>query len=195
MSLNGEKICGSRQTTEDKGKLFKVINCFPLRKNIRPKLVDIDTSIIISRLMTDQKGNYSTKGNKIKLSNDIWNKFLEIDPEVFRKDDLAFNRRICTDGVGCTVLLIRNDSSSSDKKSSVRTVKKPKNYKDDTYIDDLSEERLKKLRWKKVVGIDPGLSDIIFCTDGHVEQIQKSNGKIYRKTRTFTYSTAQRKAD
>jgi hypothetical protein len=72
MSLDGEKICRSRQTTEDKGKLFKVINCFLHRKNIRPKYVDIDTSIIISRLMTNQKGKYSTKGNKIKLSNDIW---------------------------------------------------------------------------------------------------------------------------
>jgi hypothetical protein len=88
-----------------------------------------------------------------------------------------------------------NNLYTSYKKSSVRAVKKPKNYKDDMYIDDLPEEQLKKLRWKKAVGIDPGLSDIIFCTDGHVEKIQKSNGKIYRKTRTFTYSTAQRKAD
>jgi len=195
MSLDGERISRQNQSEDDKGKLFKVINCFPLRKNIRPKYVDIDTSIIISRLMTDQKGYYSTKGNKIKLSGVIWNKFFKIDSRVFRKAGYTFNRRICTDGVGCTISLIRNDLYRDDKKSTVRTIKKPKNYKDDPYIDDLPEDHLKKLKWKKAIGIDPGLSDIIFCTDGRVEIVEKSNGKTYRKTRTFSYSTAQRKAD
>jgi hypothetical protein len=137
-----------------------LVNCsrsytvFRIEKNIRPKYVDIDTSIIISRLMSDQKGHYSTKGNKIKLSNEIWNKFFLMDHRVFRKG-----------------------------------------YKDDIYIDDIPEDKLKKLRKDKLIGIDPGLSDIIFCTDGHIEQVQKPNGKVYRRTRTFQYSNGQRKSD
>jgi hypothetical protein len=38
MSLDGERIVRSRQSKKDAGKLFKVINCFPLRKNIRPNM-------------------------------------------------------------------------------------------------------------------------------------------------------------
>jgi transposase len=97
--------------------------------------------------------------------------------------------------VGCTISFIRDDLYRSDKKSTVRTIKKPKGYKDDIYIDDLPEDKLKKLRKDKLIGIDPGLSDIIFCTDGHIEQVQKPNGKVYRRTRTFQYSNGQRKSD
>lgn len=127
MSLDGERISRQNQSEDDKGKLFKIINCFPLRKNIRPKYVDIDTSIIISRLMTDQKGHYSTKGNKIKLSETIWNKFFKMDSRVFQKSGYTFLGRICTDGVGCTISLIRNDLYRDDKKSTVRAVKNRRN--------------------------------------------------------------------
>ena len=63
------------------------------------------------------------------------------------------------------------------------------------YIDDLPENQLKALRGKKLIGIDPGLSDIIFCTDGHTKLVEKKNGQIHRKTRTFQYSNGQRKTE
>jgi hypothetical protein len=195
MSIDGERIMYNRQSAEDKGKLFSIINCFPLRKNIRPKYVDIDTSIIISRFMSDKKGHYSTKGNKIKLSNEIWNKFFLMNNRLFRKKGYVFNRRISTDGVGCTISFVREDLYQSTQKTFVRALKKPKNYRNEMYIDDLPEIQLKTLRGKKLIGIDPGLSDIIFCTDGHTKLVEKKNGHVHRKTRTFQYSNGQRKTE
>jgi hypothetical protein len=195
MSLDGERIVRSRQSKDEMGDLFSVINCFPLRKNIRPKYVDLDTSILISRLMSSQKGHYSSKGNKLKLTDEIWNKFFDTNKKVFRKSGYTFNRRLSTDGVGCTILFVRNDLFQSDKKTVVRTLKKPKDYKDDMYINDLPEDQLQKMRDKTLVGIDPGYSDLIFCTDGAVKTIKKDNGKTYRKTRTFRYSRGQRRVE
>ena len=186
MSIDGEKIMKGRQSKDDENKLFNIINCFPLRKNICPKYIDIDTNIITHNLMID---------DNLKLSDEIWNKYFHTNKKVFKKKGYDFNRRIVTDGIGCTILFIRSDLYDPFKKSNVRHLKKPKNYKSDYYINEIPEEQLIKLRGKKLIGIDPGKSDLIFCTDGYTETIKKDNGKIYRKTRTFKYSNGQRKME
>ena len=45
------------------------------------------------------------------------------------------------------------------------------------------------------MGIDPGWSDLIFCTNGETEMIKKENGKTVRKTETFRYSRQQRRKE
>jgi hypothetical protein len=197
MSIDGEKIMKSRQDKSKSNDLFNVINCFPSRKNIRPKYIGIDSSIIIHNLMSENKERqlYKNNGNMLILSDEIWSKFFKTDKKVFKKNGYQFNRRIITDGVGCTITFIRADLYDPLKKTKVICVKKPSNYRSDLYIDELSENQLKKMRSKKLIGIDPGKSDLIFCTDGVIKTIEKDTGKICRKTNTFTYSNGQRKKE
>jgi hypothetical protein len=195
MSIDGEKIMKSRQDKSKSNDLFNVINCFPSRKNIRPKYIAIDSSIIINNLMTENKKFYAKDGNILKLSDDIWSMFFKTDKNVFKKHGYQFNRRIVTDGIGCSIAFVRKDLYDPLKTTKVTSLKKPSNYKSDLYIDELSENQLVKMRSKKMIGIDPGKSDLIFCTDGDIKTITKDNGKIYRKTNTFTYSNGQRKKD
>lgn len=197
MSIDGEKIMKSRQDKSKLNDLFNVINCFPSRQNIRPKYIGIDSSIIIHNLMTENKDRqfYKNDGNMLKLSDDIWDMFFKTDKNVFKKHGYKFNRRIITDGIGCTITFVREDLYDPLKKTKVSCVKKPANYRSDLYIDELPENQLIKMRSKKLIGIDPGKSDLIFCTDGDIKTIKKDNGKVYRKTNTFTYSNGQRKKE
>lgn len=89
---------------------------------------------------------------------------------------------------------MRNDLYKPDKKSYVYPYKKPYTYQEFNYIERYDEDDLMHLRGMNVVGIDPGKSDLIFCTDGKVETVKKGN-KTYRKANTFTYSNKQRKME
>jgi hypothetical protein len=191
MSENGEIIelaRKSKKIDDDKDKLFPVINCFPLRKSVIPKYVDLDTSIIISNLMTENKGYYGENGNKLKLCDEIWEMYFKTSKKVFNQKGYTFNRRIVTDGIGCSILLVRDDLFKPLKKTIVRTIKKPNGYTDDKYVDDLTEEEKIKCYTKNIVGADPGKNDLIYCTDGKVKMITKENGKIYRKANKMSYS-------
>lgn len=191
MSIEAEKKSLKSQKSEEKGQLVKVINCFPLRKTIRPKYIDIDTSIIILNLIAKNKGKYNK--NKLKLFKKIWKRFFKMDKKVFKKNGYKFNRRITTDGVGCSILFVRNDLYDPLKKTSVRTIKKPKGYREDIYINDINDEDRKYCLDKQLIGIDPGKNELIYCTNGDVKEIHKENGKTFRKTTHYSYSQKLRK--
>ena len=62
-----------------------------------------------------------------------------------------------TDGISCSIVLLRRDKTGKKIKS-----KKVKGR--EKYIDELEDYSM--LEDKKIVGIDPGKCDLIYCTDG-----------------------------
>jgi transposase len=91
-------------------------------------------------------------------------------------------------GVACTLLFIRNDLYDPFKKVSVRHTCKSHNYQDTKYVQDLTQAEKSKISFKTVVGIDPGVDDLIYCTNGDTKIGRKENGKLSHKTTTFRYS-------
>jgi len=168
------------------------INCFPLRKNIKPKYIKLDTTTIIHLLFTKKmnKTKYLTKNNTIKLRDKIWKFFFKTNKKMFKIKNYRFNYMISTDGVGCSILLIRKDLYKPNKRNKVRPVRKPKNYKSDRYVTDLTEEEKQELKDFMVVGIDPGKDNLIFCTNGEIKIV---NGK--HKTTIFRYTQDQRRKE
>ena len=69
-----------------------------------------------------------------------------------------------TDGVSCSILLLRKDKVG-------KLVKNPKVSKSELYIDQLNDYT--DLVNKKIVGIDPGLNDLIYCVDGSNKEASK----------------------
>ena len=193
MSVDGEKIMIKRNSKSGDTNLFNVINCFPLRKTIRPKYIDLDTNMIILNLMTSKKGYYMTNGNMLKLSDEIWDMFFKTNNKAFIKNGYTFNRRISTDGVGCSILLVRNDLYDPLKKVTVRQIKKPKGYTDDVYVNELTEDDKIECSKRMLVGVDPGKNDLIHCSNGVVNLVNKSNGKIYRKAEHYKFSQKLRR--
>ena len=63
-----------------------------------------------------------------------------------------------TDGVSCSIVLIRNDLIG-------KRIPNNKIKNEEKYIDDLDDYT--KLQNKKIVAIDPGKCDILYCVNGY----------------------------
>jgi len=178
----------------------KPINCFPLRKNIIPKYIPLDTTTII-HLLFDKKldrkmirNEYLRNGNTKRKASTIWKFLFKTDNRCFKKKGYTFNNMIYTDGYGCSILLIRNDLYNPNNKIQIRTIKKPNGYNDYKYISNISNKERNKLDKYSVVGIDPGKEDLIYATNGNVKIIKKQKGdKIIKKHKptTFRYKSTQ----
>ena len=73
---------------------------------------------------------------------------------------ITFHHQIETDGVSCSIILIRKDKAG-------RMVKQPKAKKgsSEKYIDEISDEEREQLVYKKLVGIDPNMGDLLYCVN------------------------------
>ena len=138
----------------------KVSNVFPLRSNIIPKHIRIDTTSLIHLLFTKEQGTksfYLTKGNLKRYEDKIWNFFFRTERQCFRKKNYSFHHMIETDGISATILFLRKDLVG--KKVKVSNIKSQEKY-----IDEI--ENYDNLKNKKIVAIDPNMSDLIYCVDG-----------------------------
>ena len=136
----------------------------PLRTSIIPKHICIDTTALVHMLYDKELGmgnksevlrNSGIKRNKVEL----WKTLFKTERQEFRSKNYVFNHMIDTDGVSACISLIRRDLAeekySKGKKQPGR----------EQYIDDLSPEVCQSLTNKTVVGIDPNMSDLLFCTN------------------------------
>lgn len=202
MSINAERISRNRLSVDDQDKNIKILNCFPIRSSIIPSYVDIDGQLICRLLLSGNVRYYES--NITKLNDELWNKFFKTELSMFRKKRYNFNHRISTDGVGCSIHFLRSDLYKLNKKDRPRQQKKPKHFKMDKYINDITKDeryeifktmiRNGSINDNSLVGIDPGKRDLIFCTNGDTKIIKKNN-KEYHKTTTFTYTNGRRKAE
>jgi len=140
---------------------LSVNNVFPLRSEITPKHIRIDTTILVHLLMRKEQGNktdYLTKGNLKKNENKIWEFFFRTERKSFKKNGYTFHHMIETDGVSCSIVLIRNDLIG-------KRIPNNKIKNDEKYIDELDDYT--QLQNKKIVAIDPGKCDILYCVNGY----------------------------
>jgi len=188
------KIMDYKNLLQISMKGTKAINVFPLRKSVIPKYIDIDTFLIASNLIGKGNTEYFYNNNLVLKAKEIWGKIFKTNISVFRKKGYKFSRMISTDGIGCTILFIRSDLYKETKKSMVHSIKKPKGYKEDIYVDDLTQEQKIEILKKKKVGIDPGKNTLITCVDGKIETIEKDNGKEYRKVNNMVFTNKQNRS-
>ena len=183
----------TKQITKPKIKIF---TCFPLRSSTAPKCVKLDTTTIIHMFINNNKVQYLTKGNTKKEEQLIWSLFFKTNKRVFRCTKHTFNHSIVTDGIRCSLLFVRKDLHKLDRKTTVRAVRKPYNYKSEKYIDDLSDmEKIEYYNYK-LVGIDPGVNNLLFATDGTRRTVVNNDtGKVKLKPNTFSYTRIQRKKE
>lgn len=152
-----------------------VRNVFPLRSDIVPKHIRIDTTTLVHLMMTKKQGNkseYLFKGDLKRKEDEIWKFFFRTELRCFNKPKYQFHHMIETDGVSCTVLLLRSDMVG-------KRIKSPKLPGKEEYIDDIKD--FKPLKDKKVIGIDPGLNSLIYAVNDDSKNANQ-----------FNYSQAQR---
>ena len=157
-------------------------NPFPLRTDIIPKHIRIDTTILVHTLLTKKYGNksdYLFKGNLKKNEDKIWKFFFRTERQCFTKPNYSFHHMIETDGISASILLIRKDKIG--KRIVSRECKTTSNEK---YIDELNDITYNIIKNKKIVAIDPGKCDLIYCVDGD-----------NKEANTFRYSQDQRRKE
>jgi len=200
MSLVGEKLTRESLKEKDKDKLFNVINCFPIRKSCIPKYVKIDTVMLIQIFVDKDKRFYQSNITDQKES--LWKKYFKLGKGTFKKTNYCFGGSILTDGYVANICFDLEDNTSNtstqiyeDMKDNSIINRSIKDLKMDRYVTDLSKEETSELIDKVFIGIDPGWSDIIYCTNGNTKLIEKENGKTVNKTDTFRFSRQQRRKE
>jgi hypothetical protein len=145
-------------------KLFQPL---PLRTNIIPKNITIDTSSVISLFCPDAKKGDLLKAVK-KNQEDVWNNLLNLQHKVFKNKKYHFHHQIQTDGFSCSILFIRNDFKDKKWGTSVPIMAEQEFHK----IEDLSKEQLEALRDRNVVGCDPGKKSMVYMVDDKGNKLQ-----------------------
>ena len=157
---------------------IKIKNVFPMRNDIIPKHIRLDTTTIVMLLFTKKQGGkseYTTKGNLKINENKIWDFFFTTEKQCFKKPNYTFHHMIETDGVSATILFIRNEFVGKQVPNQT--------YKEkEIYIDEASD--YSGLQTKKIVAVDMGKSDLIYCVDGTEKDADK-----------FRYSQDQRRKE
>jgi len=166
-----------------------IYNVFPMRNEVIPKHIRLDTTTLVHLLMTKKQGNksdYLTKGNLKRKEDKIWEFFFRTERKCFKKKYYEFHHMIETDGVSCSLLLLRKDLIGK------KLPMMKKGLSTETYIDELND--YSNLQNKKIVGIDPGKNDLIYCVDNsnkEANEFRYSQDQRRKETKKKKYSKIQ----
>ena len=170
---------------KQENKLFQPL---PLRNNIIPKHIIIDTASLIN-LFCPEKDN---DGNKVKKGellsnvkdnqNEVWCNFLNLKHRIFKNKHYQFHNQIQTDGISCCLLFIRKDLKDKKWGSKVPVLQEQDFYN----IEDLSKEQLDTLKERNIVGCDPGKRSLVYMMDKNGNKLQYTAPQRKRESKTKT---------
>ena len=152
-------------------KLFQPL---PLRTNIVPKHILLDTASIVSLFCpeNDKEGNKIKKGELLKhikeSQPDVWDNLLNLQHKIFKNPNYQFHYQIQTDGISCCLLFIRKDLKDKKWGSKVPTLPDQEFHN----IEDLSPEQLTALKPRNMVGCDPGKRNLVYMVDETGKKLQ-----------------------
>jgi transposase len=152
--------CMIRMMKEVEKDKVMIYNVFPMRNDIIPHSIKLDTTTLVHLLFTQKQGNktdYLLEGNLKKYEDKIWEFFFRTERQCFKKPKYTFHHMIETDGVSCSILMLRNDLIGKR----ISNIKVGSNT--EQYIDELTDYT--NIKNKKIVAIDPNKSDILYCVD------------------------------
>jgi len=184
-------------------KIHKLFHVLPLRTQIIPKYITLDTASLISLFMKDNSA-YNLKHMK-QLEDKIWNKFFIMKNKVFKKSGHKFHHMIKTNGVACSVLFIKTDPNGISYKPINKSLNEI--FKEQSRIKYIEEVPItESMRSKRIITIDPGKNDLISCMAivdpsmvGQEYLWENDKGelcnKVYKDVVKFRYTQRQRNHD
>ena len=130
---------------KQENKLFQPL---PLRNNIIPKHVILDTACVINLFCPekDKDGNKIKKGELLSNvkdnQNEVWNNLLNLNHRIFKNKHYQFHNQIQTDGISCCLLFIRKDLKDKKWGSKVPVLEEQDFYN----IEDLSNRTIRNTK-------------------------------------------------
>ena len=163
-------------------KQIRLFNILPLRTNIIPKNITLDTAGLVQNFSENNKMRCEDS-KKYKENNkqyELWNRHFNLNKKVFKKHKYEFNHMIKTNGVSVSILFAKLNNQ-------IKTLKKKENS---GYIETVKwTDELKK---KKIICADPGHSDLIYCgskdENNNLQTFRYTQNQRRLETRTKKYS-------
>ena len=168
---------------KQENKLFQPL---PLRNNIIPKHIIIDTASLINLFCPekDKDGNKVKKGELLSNVKDnqqeVWCNFLNLKHRIFKNKHYQFHNQIQTDGISCCLLFIRKDLKDKKWGSRVPVLQEQEFYN----IEDLSKEQLDTLKERNIIGCDPGKRSLVYMMDKHGNKLQYTAPQRKKESKT-----------
>ena len=164
---------------KEEHKLFQPL---PLRNNIIPKHIILDTSCIVN--LFSLEGKTKTELFKAIKENqyDVWNNLLNLQHKTFKSKHYQFHYQIQTDGISCSLLFIRKDLKDKSWGSRVPTLQEQEFHN----IEDLSTEQLTELAHRNIVGCDPGKRSLVYMMDDKENKLQYTAPQRKRESKAKT---------
>ena len=150
---------------KEEHKLFQPL---PLRNNIIPKHIILDTACIISLFCPENAKKGELLKNVKENQYDVWNNLLNLQHKTFKSKYYQFHYQLQTDGISCSLLFIRKDLKDKKWGSRVPTLQE----QDFHNIEDLSLEQLKEVEPRNIVGCDPGKRSLVYMMDSNGKKLQ-----------------------
>jgi len=136
-------MCSIMETS--KMKLFQF---FPLRTNLIPKFIPIDTATLVDLFIDENNNEYN---NNIELYKDfIWSKFFNLNNPIFKQKNYSFDYKISTDCFSVSIQLLNNDLIGSEKAKKINKNIKRKEIKEKCINMTLEEKEQYKKNLKNI---------------------------------------------
>lgn len=160
---------------------YKLFNALPLRREIIPKYITLDTAALIS-LFNINHAQYITRTADPAVRKEVWSKFFKLDSKYFKRNGYAFDHLLKTNGVACSAVFIKTDEEGVP-------LLVPRKHNNDIiqvkYIDDVKITY--SMKTKRIVTIDPGKHDLITAMkDGSKNEPVKYFRYTQRERQHFT---------
>ena len=164
-------------------------NVCPFRRTFIPKHITLD-SVGMIRLLYPRNIGLGTQKEMLQnlttqKKDDVWALFFQTGKKAFKMKGYVFNHMIQTDGVSCSILLIQAERLGE---ISIQE----KFIKKETYIEEIGASERVKLRKRQVVGVDPGLGNLLYASKETTPENRKDAREVYMK---FRYSYVQRRKE
>ena len=182
----------------------KLFQFFPLRTNIIPSNIMIDTSSLVDYFYKDlnlvnDKSKIMAKINDNK--NNVWVNFLLSNHKIFRSTSYQFAYSIQTDGISCSLLFIRKDLKDEKRGSKLLTLPPLPLINDFPKLIEMNEsEKVFALNDNvNIIGCDPGKKSLVYMVDSFGNKLQysafqrKFESKSYRSEYILKHAKEEHK--
>ena len=141
----------------------KQFHAFPLRSEIVPASMDIDTSALINLMMKKGKGKEEYKNKVKEVRDEVWNMFFKLNDKMFKLKGYYFDYAIKTDGISISVRF--KVKSPTITHAIIETPKLKNMSKEIPYLQDLTKEQVEKLKECHLIYVDPNKGNLVYCID------------------------------
>jgi len=169
----------------------------PLRTSVVPMHITIDTTTLVRLLFNTGCFNdlHMCKSDLIKQctarKDEIWSCVFRTNRRIFHATaNYAFDHMIRTDGVSCCVMLARKDAPRRRKMTGPRLPKRKR--APEKYVDELTDDEREALKGKRIIGIDPGMGNLLYCsTEDGTRQFRYTQNQRRKETKSKRYAAIE----